>query len=557
MKKIISTVMSFALIASLAAGCGSNENAGNTNGQTPSSAAASTSANQKVNEYGWAVPEKTLEITAYQADKSNPDTVAKNTELINQYLLEKFNVKINKTQLDIDPNEKLNLMLASNDYLDVIIAMNDDNLSKWKSQGKIQELTPYVDEVGSDIKTALGDTYKRYLDENGKLYGIPRGWGLLPLPDRSAHIRWDWYNEMGSPKIETPDDYYTVLKKMLEQHSRNSKGEKAYAISWNENCNIETIAAIWGLKDGYKEAADHNLTHWLNTPEGLEFTKYFNRFYREGMLDPDAFINKFDDWKTKFSNERIMGHIGNWWESWNAGHEVWQKSDPNWKEDQRYVQIKIKAPQAENAYLAPKDTFGWNYTVITDKCKDAVEIMKFINFTMTPIGTRLVSWGVPNTADSNWKYDGDGKWSFDETAKQSLLSGNYDYTKHDLLGGSQFWFGVQQSPLPDDNTSVCWYDQNFNQDSKWKKMFNDNLKGTIWDSTARRITFTPENPLTPVKQQIEDSIKTGWAKAVLSKTEEDCTANFNELRDKMNKAGLHDIEKFRTEEYKKNLEAWK
>ncbi len=91
MRKIISTVMSFAIIASLAAGCGSNEKAGNTAGQTASSVAASTSANQKVNEYGWAVPEKTLEITAYQADKSNPDTVAKNIELMNQYLLERFN----------------------------------------------------------------------------------------------------------------------------------------------------------------------------------------------------------------------------------------------------------------------------------------------------------------------------------------------------------------------------------------------------------------------------------------------------------------------------------
>ncbi len=554
MKKIISMVMILTILTTLVTGCGSKGSANETAG---TSSTAANSAQKNVNEYGWAVPEKTLEINVFQADKNNPDTVAKNTELINKYFLEKFNVKLNKIQLDMDPNEKLNLMLASDDYPDVIMAMNDDNLAKWKSQGKIQDLTSVVDKVGGDIKTALGDMYQRYLDGDGKLYGIPRGWGLLPLPDRCAHIRWDWYNAMGSPKIETPDDYYNVLKQMLEQHPKNSKGEKAYAISWNENCNIETIAGIWGLKDGYKEDADHNLTHWLNTPEGLEFTKYYNRFYREGMLDPDAFINKYDDWKTKFSNERIMGHIGNQWESSNAGHEVWQKDNPNWTEEQRYVQIKIKAPEAEQAYLAPKDTFGWNYTVITDKCKTTEDIVKFIDFTMTPIGTRLVSWGVPNTPDSNWKYDGDGKWSFDEASKSGIIGGTYDYPKHDLLGPTQYWFGVQQSPLADDNKSVCWYDQNFNDDVKWKKMFIDNLKDTVWDSTSRRVTFSPENPLTPVNQQITDSIKTGWAKAVLSKTEAECVANFNELKDKMNKAGLHDIEKFRTDEYKKKLEAWK
>lgn len=97
------------------------------------------------------------------------------------------------------------------------------------------------------------------------------------------------------------------------------------------------VAGVWELKAGYKEDDNHKLTHWVNTPEGKEFTAYYNQVHRDGLFDPDAFSNKYDDWKSKFSNQRIIGHIGPWWQSWNAGHEVWQKTDDNWIKKQRFV----------------------------------------------------------------------------------------------------------------------------------------------------------------------------------------------------------------------------
>ena len=70
---------------------------------------------------------------------------------------------------------------------------------------------------------------------------------------------------------------------------------------------------------------------------------------------------------------------------------------------------------------------------------------------------------------------------------------------------------------------------------------------------GRRIVFTVDNPLTIKNQQIEDLIKTGFAKAVMSKTEDGAMKAFNDMQRKAVKLGLKDIEAFRTEEYKKNL----
>lgn len=506
------------------------------------------------NEYGWQIPVNTIEFSYYLKGKGNPDKAKKKSEKMQQYLLEKFNVKVNKIVYDTDGDERLNLMLASGDYPEVITMMSKDDVEKWKQQGKIIDLTPYIDKVGSNIKKELGDNYGRYLDEDKKLYGLPIAWGMLPIPDNSAHIRWDWYQQIGAPKFETPEEYYEVLKKMVQAHPKNEKGEKVYALSWNENCSIETVAGIWGLKEGYKEDSDHNLTHWINTSEGLEFTKFFNKVYRDGMLDPDAFSNKYDEWKAKFSSERIAGHIGGWWESWNAGHEIWQKTNKDWKDEQRYVQVKIKAANAPSAYLSPKDTTGWGYTVITDKCKNPEEVLRFFDFTITPTGTRLMAWGIPNEEGSNWNYK-DGQWSFNEKAKQDIINGTYDYDAHYILGQNCFWFCHPQGAMSDNKDVNAWIDQCFNNEAKWKKIMNDNLRDTIYDNSAFDQIFPqPDDPIKVKIQQVYDTAKTYWAKAVLSKSDSEFNANYELLKNKLIQAGVNEVQEYLTKEYKNNLE---
>ncbi|MCL6457534.1 MAG: sugar ABC transporter substrate-binding protein [Gorillibacterium sp.] len=555
MKRQISTLLTFVLgTVLILSGCSGKTQNSESSVQPKGNTAEATTAAGTVNEFGWQLPAETTQIHFYQADQDNPDKVKKNQAALHDYLLKTFNVDIVRTSLDVDPKEKLNLMLVSGDYPGVIAAMDDSAISQWKAQNKLIDLAPLVDKYGPNIKKELGSRYESYLDADGKLWGIPRGWGYLPIPDNTAHIRWDWYQELGAPKIETPEDYYNVLKAMVEKHPTNANGEKTYALSWNADISINSAIGFWGLNDGYKEDADHNLTHWLNTEEGKNALLYYNRFFIDGLLDPDAFINKFEDWKIKFSNETIAGHIGPWWQSINAGSEIWLKTDPNYKEDKRYVQIAFKAPGADKAYLSPKDTHGWNYTVLTDKVKSPEEIIKFLDFMITPIGTRLMGWGVPNTPESYWNYEGDSKWSFNETQKKAVLAGTMDYEKEEAATGTNvFWLSYPQGLLSDDQKSTAWYDQNFIQDDKWKKMMNDNVADTIFDNTERRITFATDNPLTIKNQQIEELIKNGFAKIVMSKTAADAAKNFDELRDKAMKLGLQDIEKFRTEEYKKNL----
>jgi ABC-type glycerol-3-phosphate transport system substrate-binding protein len=565
MKKFLTSTVAAMLMLVLLAGCAT---------PTATSTPAPTQAEAKTNMYGWVVPEKTMEIAFYQADKGSQETVDKETKQISDYILKEFNVKLVKTVYDVDTTEKLNLMLAANDYPKIIMAMSRDTVAQWGAQGKLYDMAPDVESTYKSIKSTIGSLYGMYLNEEGKLYGLPRGWGYLPIPDVSAHIRWDWYLEMGSPKIETTEDYYNVLKQMVAAHPTNAAGDKVYAISWStDQCNIKDIMGAYGLKDGYKVAADNTLTHWVNTEEGLAAIQWYNRFYREGLMDPDSFTNKYDnDWKPKFVAERIVGLVGGWWQSWNAGHEVWSK-DPTWTENKRYVQISIKGVvngvTVPTANLSGKNTLGWNYTVITDKAsaEERADYMRFFEFAMSPMGVRIFGWGVPNLTDASdglpsyWTTDGK-TWAYDPTLKELMMAGEYSRVPNwSTRGQGQYWISQGQAETVNGEEVIAWADQNFNFDpapaAKWRRMMNENLKDTIFDNTARIITFKPDDPLTIKNQQIEDATIVGYVKAIMSDTEAECIANYNEMKDALNALGLHEIEAFRTAEYKKNLDKMK
>ncbi len=561
MKKLIPII----IIGLLLTSCGTTNEPSNTNNSADSSKTIELQQNENgevlTNKHGFELPKETIKIDYYYVSQIDPNIIAERTAIVDEYILENFNVDLNRISYDSDPNERLNLMLASGDYPGVISGISAENLQKWVAQGRVVEINEYMNlGHGTKIKDILGDKLNRYIDD-GKLYGLPNGWGILPIPDVAASLRWDYYQEIGAPNFETPEEYYEVLKQMLEKYPTNKNGEKNYAMSWYTNNNstadaglIDYAMGVWGLQKGFKVDENNNLTHWINTEEGLDAAKFFNQIYIDGNFDPDGFVNDFNGYKEKSAQERILGFYGEWWRPLNAGHEVWQKNNPDWTEDMRMVQFPIKSASAEKAYLSAKDGFGWNYVIITDKCEDVEGTLKFLEWAMSDDGAKLLGWGVPNEEKSNWTIEEDGSWEWNQDMIEQLSAGTYDYDEHYLLGMTSHWIGLNQGLMEDGTT--LWFDQNFNEQDKWKKMLNDNLKDTIYDATERRYVIPQDSPLIITKQQIDDIVVSGWANMVTSSSQEECEKIFYETQEKLSKAGMEDFENFLTENYKTNLENW-
>jgi len=171
LKKIACIFLIFALITAFIPGCEPKNKSG---------AQELKSKQSVMNEYGWEVPEETIEIT-YYGGKDNPEWVKRSTERIHKYIFEKFNVRINKIVYDAEMDEILNLMLASGDYPEVIAGMYPDDAALWVKLGKAIELSPYIEEYGQNIKNKMGKYLDRLRDENGNLTCWQWNGGCFPL----------------------------------------------------------------------------------------------------------------------------------------------------------------------------------------------------------------------------------------------------------------------------------------------------------------------------------------------------------------------------------------
>ena len=198
---------------------------------------------------GWEVPEETIKFTAY-IGSSNPDDLAEDWAMMHDYLVENFNVDITLQVFDNDATERLNLMLAANDYPDVIVC-SIANAEQWLVQGRAVELTDLVNEENTpNLVARYGDYLPRLYNADGKLFTLANSWGMSRWADYAPQVRYDRYLESGEPDVSTPEAYYEALKAMVANHPTNAAGEKTFAFGGytdSSNSVIRTWLSMWGI----------------------------------------------------------------------------------------------------------------------------------------------------------------------------------------------------------------------------------------------------------------------------------------------------------------------
>ena len=82
----------------------------------------------EVNKYGWEVPKETIKFSYYYAGDNTLDQAEEDERLqqVADVLKDEFNVEIERIVYKQDATERLNLMLAGDEYPDVIVGMPDD-----------------------------------------------------------------------------------------------------------------------------------------------------------------------------------------------------------------------------------------------------------------------------------------------------------------------------------------------------------------------------------------------------------------------------------------------
>lgn len=341
--KWMSMFLIITMMISLLAGCGTKEEesgdgAGDTENNVTAQAAGETDtdsidtaetdlpeiiANAKAdtnfNEEGFPLVNETVKKTIMIRKPGNIGDVEK-METLN-YIAEKMNLEIEWIVVGADGwDERINLMLSTNDLPDIIMKGTIPNLSAAIEDGQVIALDELMEYYSDGIKPLLEeypgvDISSRASD--GKLYTLP---GINTLrPNLTSHrnlwINQQWLDNLGLEIPTTTDELLDVLRAFRDEDANgngNTSDEIPYAIEDSgatHSGRVDIISGLFGLyyNMGYEniQLEGDTVSFLKNTDEWKEVLQYMNTMYTEGLMDNEVYTQTGDMSIAKISSGNV------------------------------------------------------------------------------------------------------------------------------------------------------------------------------------------------------------------------------------------------------------
>jgi putative aldouronate transport system substrate-binding protein len=458
--------------------------------------------------------------------------------------------------------EKTKVMLASGDLPDILV-VEAGKYGKNLIDGKqVIALDDLLNTNGKDIlanmKVSL-DSAKAAFNTD-KYYFMPHR--VNPKEDPSVayapgvanYLRWDYYKELGKPKIKTTDDLIQVLSDMMKKHPTNKDGKKSYGISgWNDwglwpfyipNMNESGWTEIAGIIDG--DGKPHN----RYAPDSAFWTglDFWYKAKKAGIVDPDSFTQKYDAYVAKYKSGQLLDIFANW-----------QAGDGN---------VALAAIDKNAGYEpVPKD-YMYNSAItiegtaegdlgksqfITVKSKHADRAMDLLNFLRTEAGGRLVFSGIKGT---HWDNAGGAPELLDSyLAERKANPDSINKTGIGLYDKLAGWSPLSLDPVdhaPFDLGSTAKgllsggtdADKDFSQtyggvypgDAINKLSEAGKMKTVPYKLKVATLAPAPDD-LKKIEDQTEQYLIKNYTKAIFAKTDADFKDQIKKMQDDIQKMG--------------------
>lgn len=401
MKKVVAMVSALAMVAGLCT----------------SAAADEAATDSDLSEH--------VEITIGGINMGSSDTKEGWPNEVVQKLEDKFNVTLSLKTYD---NESLNLDLSGGNTTD-IVQVNDANIEgvvKGKHAVNLedyQDIAPNIFSENMNFRNELMKTYKSngdgvqyFVTPRVTFDGAEANYGTVL--NNGYIVRWDLYKEIGCPEINNDDDYIEALKKMKEIYPETEDGLPVYAMSAYNDSQLHAYFYKGCLAEGYINLQGgiyvQNVTTNELVPdlydEGVEGdtpfwsgVKFYNKLYREGLLDPDCFITKSEDLKEKYNKGQYLGGSVNWY--YGTYNDNQRTADPETLKE--YVTLP--------SYLGwgnEKNLGGWfgKYFFVSSHSENVERAVMILDYLQSEEFSRDIDSGV------------EGRWTTDDSGKPSLTA---------------------------------------------------------------------------------------------------------------------------------------
>ncbi len=245
-----------------------------------------------------------------------------------EVMKEKFNVKLNI--VPEKPADEGNQFMEEYDIIMSGAYMSEEYLEAREkgyfldlSSMDMETLMPYVSEY-------LQESYVRYTDDTGAhIYGIFASTSLPTDIEYTGRYLWemkfDYYKELGFPKINDLNDWANVLAQMKLKFPTNGAGKETYGITYCTGMDEgmlsmveDFVCAYYGYEPnglGFYDWENDKYYAVLNVDENgnygpyLEMLEFCNKLYRQGLIDPESDTQEYEAAAEKVRNSRVFASV--------------------------------------------------------------------------------------------------------------------------------------------------------------------------------------------------------------------------------------------------------
>ncbi len=547
MKKKIALLMAALLAAGSMAACGnggSGKDAAQTGGEAGEKEAVVAANEGEMAEDGTPV------ISFFDKNSGTrtfDDPVAKE-------LMKRTGVTINLISPTGDPAEKLSLMLAGQDYPDIVLMdRGSDIVNQYIEAGALVNLSDYMDQL-PNVQKMYSETLNKTRYTDGNNYYLSNWYGYDPDPCNGFVMRYDIMVDLvGQERADSSEPFtfsemVEVLKKFKEKYPQLA-GADSMAVTMAEpggSDNLHgTFSGMYGMKTYYVDDSG-NVHYRVSHPDYLKAIHDMNTLYREGFLDKEWTTNNKELLNQKLSQGNAFGYIGAYWDTWGASAALMGADNEN----AEYLAYKVVADgyDPEKTTLSGRSSLGWDAIAITKNCKNLDAALKFVDYCASQEGQDLLLWGIEG---QDWEFVDGVRTPIGDIVER--YQADPTNTVNDTGITKWTWF-VKNDRHPDDNTTCrIW----FNEQDRSAKYAYQNITNAYWDTAEFDNLIPAGNSTEALKaQKVQDIISQAYPNMVNAATVEECDAVYQQMMTDLEAAGMADVEAIITENYKARMELW-
>ncbi|MDR1533023.1 MAG: extracellular solute-binding protein, partial [Clostridiales bacterium] len=443
----------FLILAILAAACGQQgaqgSDAGKDDGAVPELAASYP-------EFGKF---HSVDVTWFEQGWTGIDT---SIDIITPEIERKTNLWMNyiglNTPTEDDYNQKLNLMVASNDVPEVFFGGSNAYTrliyEKLGQAGQIWELGEIVKDYPL-LYDLVEPELNLYRTEDGKNYFIPtqtgRGYEIVNEPPHGLYLRQDFLDMLGMDLPTNAEELYDFLKASKDLVI---DGQPVTPFLLGENLGglaglMDLFIPLMGRQDssGLPFDTQDNYKvknyYYTNSPELLEAAQYVNKISREGLFDREALTIKQAQFLEKGSSGYVAAFSGSWWDM-NTFADALKPEFPDifWvNPGPIYSSSEVRASRMQ----------PWTHwvgcwsSIIISKSIDEETLRHFLatlDWFGTQEGQMLVQVGIEG---ETYTWDDEGKYVF--TPEFLEKTGDLDWNKAAAYGVGYYAQLVNNTPM--------------------------------------------------------------------------------------------------------------